>query len=441
MSNFNESDWIRAKGGTGSGKGGQFEGRAQTAADPGSFPAASPAADFEVSPGLNPSQRAHAERALALAQGGFVEATAYRKTVGSVADADDKRPEWWDSKRVSAEYDAEGAGYPQMPDDYTPSNTSYSEEMRFYEERQAYFAANGDHEGVALMREKINRLKSRDGGQAMSGSRRTHRMRYSGSGMDIRMPSRTAIQRFAREGTDGNPVRTFDVPISGTYTDADGNTTEVDGWVRVTKMADGSGWYCEPKGFPNHPHAEAYAEGVAAVLESRRVSGAMSRQGDLIEAARKRRAASGQALAPVRSEWLSKAAIVDGALVVETQPYTYKRDNPAKGIRAGDTRPGKVHSYALTPDEERAIRSGEIVPGAMASRKAKAARDGVPGVSVTRERCPNCGNIYNAARGHQCRQHAAPTGRTYGYNLAARQRAVSRLLAGVVSKGWLAPKG
>lgn len=437
MSNFNESDWIRVKGGVAGGAGGQFEGRVQSAADAGAFPAQRPSLDdLEVATDLSPSQRAHAERAKALAEGGFVEAVAYRKTVGNVGDADDKRPEWWDAKRVSAEYDADGGAYAQMPDDYTPSNTAYSEEMRFYAEREAYFSANGDAEGAARMREKISALAARDGGQAMSGSRRTHRMRYSGSGMDIRMPSKAAVHRFAREGTDGNPVSTFDVPISATYTDAEGNRTEVDGWMRVTKMADGSGWYCEPKGFPDHPHAEAYAEGVSAVLESRRVSGALNKTGDLIEKSRQRRAAAGEPLAPVRSEWLSKAAIVDGALVVETQPYTYKRDNPAKGIRAGDTRAGQVHSWTLSADEEKALRSGEIMPGSMASKKSREAK-GQTGVAVTRERCGNCSKFYSPTRGHQCREHSGPTGQQYAYNQAARQRAVHRLLTGVVSKGWL----
>ena len=57
--------------------------------------------------------------------------------------------DWWEAEHATAEYGNEAGAYPQMPDDYTPS------------------------QGL---------------GNALSGHRRTHRMAYSGAGVSMRMP-------------------------------------------------------------------------------------------------------------------------------------------------------------------------------------------------------------------------------------------------------------
>ncbi len=46
-------------------------------------------------------------------------------------------------------------------------------------------------------------------GKSLDGSHRSHRIQYSGNGVELRMPSATAIKRFSAE----NGKRTFDVPV------------------------------------------------------------------------------------------------------------------------------------------------------------------------------------------------------------------------------------
>ena len=198
--------------------------------------------------------------------------------------------EWWEAEHATAEYANEAGAYPQMPDDYTP--------------------------GRGL-------------GNALSGHRRTHRMAYAGAGVSMRMPSVTAIRRYALEvgttelgasgrgpGQDG--PTTFDVPVTATYPGG-----EVTGWVRVTRSDDGS-WATRGLGFSKESSAYV-AEAVQCVLEARRPARALADTGDLLERRRRRAAEIGTTLAEVRSSWIRAAGYdkATGTMVVTTATHEY----------------------------------------------------------------------------------------------------------------------
>ncbi len=94
---------------------------------------------------------------------------------------------WWEQHYERMEQPAGGGTFQVMPDDYTPAMT---------------------------------------GGKSLDGNRRTHRIRYSGAGVELRMPSATAIKRFSAE----NGKRTFDVPV-----EIEHEGGKVSGFVRVTE--------------------------------------------------------------------------------------------------------------------------------------------------------------------------------------------------------------
>ncbi len=234
-----------------------------------------------------------AERKEALARNGYVAPA----TVDALVDPRTSAyvQEWWDRSFGVAEYNHESGAYPQMPDDYTPSKTL---------------------------------------GQATTGYRRTHRMCYRGAGVSLRMPSATAIRRFAQE-TGG----TFDVPVSATYPGGD-----VSGWIRVTRTSDG-GFAIRGLGFS--PESSAYvAEAAHAVLEARRPSRALSEVGDLLERRRQRASALGVRTTALHSSWL-RAAGYDGnssTLVIATdrQPYGYRVPASVFTRITSSPEPGKV---------------------------------------------------------------------------------------------------
>ena len=239
-------------------------------------------------------------RAMDLAGGGHVDAVTYQ-AVGRPDVADELRAEWWDTARVAAEYAADGRGYPQMPDDYTPSMTA---------------------------------------GQALSGHRRTHRMAYRGSGMTLRMPSATSVRAFAR-----NESSTFDVPITAEYRRDDGSTGSVTGWVRVTRFSDRE-WSTTPIGFKGDTGAP-YAEAVAAVLEARRPTAGLREAGDLIEAHRRRVTQGGTTLAPLRSSWIDSMSYDTntGTMFTQTKKGGLYGHQVPEGVHAAiahSPRPGEV---------------------------------------------------------------------------------------------------
>lgn len=273
------------------------------------------------------------QRRDALLAQSFVPGVATQAVVSPTTTA--KRTEWWRTHFVQAEYDNSG-GYAQMPDDYTPAKTR---------------------------------------GHALSGSRRTHRMRYRTGGVDLRMPSRTAIGRFAAE--TGND--TFDVPVTASLPGGD-----VQGWVRVTRGGPGS-WTTSGIGFGESSEV-LVAEAVGATLEGRAAARPPQQVGDLIARRKERLAREGFEMGEVTSTWISSVGY-----------------DAASGVMATMTASGgTVYGHKVdagTFAEVSASRS----PGAMFNKLVK----GHERAKVTR--CTECGRFSAAETGHTCpRSHKAP---------------------------------
>ena len=276
------------------------------------------------------------ERHQALLDAGYVPAVA---TGGLNPDSTAHLEQWWGDHFVTAEYRASGEGFAQMPDDNTPGMT---------------------------------------GGNALSGNRRTHRVKYHGEDVTLRMPSATAIKRFAA-GTDET---TFDVPVGGQYPDANGADQLVSGWVRVTKSPNGN-WTAVGMGFPAGGD-EAVAEGVASILEARRPSHALRDAGSLIAKHRARLAAQGAPLQAMSSQWISAVGYDD-----------------ASGVMATQTANGHIYGHLVSKARFGAVAQAPS-PGSMFNKLVK----GSERVEVAN--CPACGRFFSATNQHSCPTPSAP---------------------------------
>lgn len=282
---------------------------------------------------------------------GYVPGVATQAVISPETTA--KRADWWDTQFVQAEYDVSG-GYMKMPDDYTPA---------------------------------------RKLGHAMSGHRRTHRMKYRAGGVTLRMPSKTAINRFSDEH-GGN---TFDVPVSASVPGGD-----VQGWVRVTKVGRNE-WETTGVGFP--PEVEVgVAESVAATLEGRAAAMKAKDYGDLIERRKQRLARQGSELQDVQSSWIGKVG--------------YDR---SAGVMATVTANGKLYGHKV-PENVFSMVSKNYRPGAAFNKFVK----GTERAEVTR--CDDCGRFMAAGGDHKCpRGHRAPLAAPDSFTRAAHGRASSLL--------------
>lgn len=246
-----------------------------------------------------------ADRGAALADEGYVPAVAH----GTVMEARSrsKPAVWWSHHCASGEWNVPSGDYPKLPDDNTP----------------------GMH-----------------GGSALSGHRRTHRMRYHFNGVDVRMPSKTAIRRFASEG----PHRTFDVPYSVT----DDKGVSYSGWMRVSGPQAGL-WDVQPLG-TNSRNVQQLAkarEVVHATLEGRRPEMDVSDAAAILRHARRERAAAGVQVAPTKedSSWIKKVGYGDntGVMVIETdrQAYGFRVDPKLYAELRDSHSPGRTFNYEV----------------------------------------------------------------------------------------------
>lgn len=303
-----------------------------------------------VSAPTDESRLAMAERRERLRLHGYVGATTVPAAVAPTTT--EHRDVWWDNSFVSAEYGrGEGRTYPQMPDDETPNR----------------------HEG-----------------QAMSGHRRTHRMHYSNEQIDLRMPSVTAIRRYS--AAHGNP--TFDVPVSVSVRGGQ----PVNGWVRVTKTGPHD-WTVTTADGTNTRASLEVAEAVTALLESRRVTTALARIPDLLEARRQRIAAQGSAMTDLNSSFLQEAG--------------YDRATQTTAVKIAN----RLYGFRTSPAHFEALKDSSR-PGALFNQIIKKCA----GTEV--RQCPKCQRFHSAAVAHRCPAgHKAGTGLESGYSHAAEQRA------------------
>lgn len=287
-----------------------------------------------------------------LIESGFVPAVATAATEDPAFTA--KRDQWWDNHFIASEYQAGEGGYPQMPDDFTPSGMD---------------------------------------GLALSGKRRTHRMKYASDELTVRMPSATSVRRFAKES--GNV--TFDVPVSATIADEKGDRS-VSGWVRVSSNGAG-GWSAVGMGFGKDTE-EQVAEAVSAVLESRRPSLAIRAAGDLLQRRARKAAGLGGKLEHVDSEW------IDG--------LGY---DPENQIMATRTVKGGLYGHVVARSRYEAV-ANSVSPGREFNRLIK----GHARAEIVN--CAKCGRFHAAAAAHTCPPKATPPAPPgSAINTAARDRA------------------
>lgn len=287
-----------------------------------------------------------------LSEGGYVPG-------GVVASAsinkDVHDPEaWWDRSLAAGEYGARGRSYTKMPDDFTPKKTS---------------------------------------GRALSGKRRTHRMQYTGAGVDLRMPSATSIKAFS--GENGNP--TFDIPVSVSMDD--GPTTN-NVWVRVTKTGPHS-WKTTAVGIEGD-RADRIAESVSAVLESRRPTVGLKAAGDLLERRKAKQDAEGFEMVKPPG---GKKSFIAG--------IGYDESTGTMGTAIGD----KLYGHHVPKNVFEAVKQGGS-PGKIFNLLVKGQE------KAQLDRCGECKRYYASTVEHTCpTEHKAKSGLGLAYGRKARKRA------------------
>lgn len=249
------------------------------------------------------------------------------------------RPEWWAHSFAHAEQ-AKGGGYDIMPDDYTPGMTE---------------------------------------GRALSGNRRTHRIKYEGAGVQLRMPSATSIRKYAKELKG----RTFDVPV-----EANTPAGTVMGHVRITPGPNGT-WSVSGVRMPDGRN-EYVSEAVQAILEDRRPSLALAQTQDLLERRRERLFAAGTKQSPPKYA----STFIEG---VGYNQYSAEMTFNLSGRQYGYKVPPEVAKNMLTSSN----------PGRAYAALIKGKRRRFDVVE-----CPKCRRFINedTADMHQCHTgHRTPT--------------------------------
>lgn len=277
-----------------------------------------------------------------------------------------QRAEWWERAAIISETGGD-RGIPQMPEDNTPNHRA---------------------------------------GLAESGLRRTHRMRYEGANFTIRMPSNTALNRFADELAKSDEGHTtFDVPVEAVG--PAGNV--IQGWVRSTRLPGGS-WSTSPVGFSGDA-GKAMSEAVCAIAEARRggVRGALRNHGNLIERALERERQSGVEMSEVTSSWISGAG--------------YDPENRQMLF----TMNGKTYTYSdVSAQEAQQIFAADSMGKVFHAVVGRGKNQRKPGVGLATP-CPSCRRMRTPGQeaAHVCPAglHNAPTERAPEMNAYMRAKA------------------
>lgn len=299
----------------------------------------------EAQIGLSPELRGfteeeRAKRAAALLHGGFVPVTSTHYLPSRTAAA------WWNAAYARAEHQPDGEGYSKITD---------------------FWDAEGVHR-----------------------PQRLRRANYRGGGVMLTMPSVTQIRKHsAKIGHE-----TFDVPVSGSYP---GGT--VQGWVRVTRNRAGV-WSVSGPGMTKE--AQAYiGEAVSALLESRRISTAMTEQTDLMARRRHRFAQGGIAMSKTE-----KSGFISGV--------GYNEAAQTMAVKIGN----RHYSYRVAKDVFARVRAARS-PGQAYNILVKGSTRGEAVLS-----CELCGRFSTVTAGHRCPSaHRQPQPGQKPGNAEARIRA------------------
>lgn len=265
-----------------------------------------------------------------------------------------RRGSWWQSQFALAEQ-AKGGGFHIMPDDYTPGQTD---------------------------------------GRSLLGKRRTHRMKYEGAGVTLRMPSVTAVKRYSKDIKGA----TFDLPV-----EARTPAGTVQTHVRVSPGPDGT-WEVSSPGLTGQPELEGYvSESVRATLEGQRVRTALKDAGDLAERRRKRIADMGVKMYEPKA---------DGSVV---KGVGYSRAGSELYVQLGN------RNYAY--DNATPRLAGQLyrahVPGSIYNSQVKGKFP-----SAKAESCDDCGRVTSSKREHECPPEAPKAKRTMKFERLMIQRAI-----------------
>ena len=158
------------------------------------------------------------------------------------------------------------------------------------------------------------------------------------------------------------------MPVSAR--DAAGRT--VAGWVRVTHHR--GGWASTPVGDFGPRTGAQVAESVAAVLEARRPSRALSEVGDLLARRRERQRAQGVPVSAVKSTFIAGVGY-----------------DKATGTMAVAMTGGRLYGYQVPPEVHRAVAESTSPGGAYNALVKGTGRAGIA-------RCPMCGRFYPDTR-------------------------------------------
>ncbi len=205
--------------------------------------------------------------------------------------------------------------------------------------------------------------------EATSG-RPAHRVVYRGSQVSVRMPSATAVRKFAAAAGP-----TVDIPVSVVIS---GEASMR--WVRVTSGGDGAYGVAA---LGDMAGGEATAEAVRSVLEARRPAQSLSGIGDLTARSAERSKREGTELQAARSSWVRALGYEPAGqtMVLRTKDHTYGYVVPAE-LYDAVVRSGSIgHAFNL------AIRGRH--------RRVEIAQ------------CEACGRCYAAGNEHACPPRAS----------------------------------
>ncbi len=289
---------------------------------------------------------------------------------------------WWEQHYERMEQPAGGGTFQVMPDDYTPAMT---------------------------------------GGKSLDGNRRTHRIRYSGAGVELRMPSATAIKRFSAE----NGKRTFDVPV-----EIEHEGGKVSGFVRVTEGTPGA-WEVQALNFPGKA-AGRVAESVACVLEARRPRMAL-KDAEAQYAARRELIARDETpdsgtlhgASPLHQKMIDRMARRGSALQTTRVKSSLVRGvgyDQATGTMTISLN-GRVYGYRTNRDTFLEVLNG-AAPGSAYNDLVKGRAERVPV-----ERCGKCRRYSRASVSHVC-----PTEQSRGVKQDAFRSKVATMILGSLRK-------
>jgi len=197
--------------------------------------------------------------------------------------------------------------------------------------------------------------------------RHTYRRTFTGTGMDITMPSMAAITRWRR----AHPGAEFQIPVQIT-------TPQGTSMLSATIVrARGGRWAVHLVGDGANVVSE---EAVRACLEGRRAVDELE-TGRLLREHRRRLLLEGAGMRPVASSsWVRRIGWQDGVLAVDLNGRLY-------GYRA----PRQHYDNMVAIDEA----GGSV--GAYYNRHIK--RQATP---TWVKQCPKCGLVFLEKRGHQC---------------------------------------